>query len=442
MKHKLTYTNVWQRRKPRRHRLTMNWRHLFSTRLSMNHMSTTVNRQIDQQVLVIKKAVDAEANALKDELGERQHKGTQKTKVRREKIQQVSQHAADEIEAIRQDLRSQSRTSISQFQGDVIKSLGSLHLQPQSTPTLFRAYHHGSLNPQDLRRMIGELDVHQVTSEDIAVQQRRNIQGHQKDFNECSSSLRKGIVTVTVIPSNTYTDICSLCVASDGNIWLGCYELVRLIDKDGREIIFLSSRESYNCYYIACLPTRDALVSYGGTNYIDRFTRNGNRVDFADVSPNYSYDIAVTSSGEVLVLLNNNALLILSENGTKLKYTVVSACINTRLFESNMAMKGNEIAIYNPSLDTLKLIRKDSSRVGDVIKVPKTLTIKSFICDDHGYIVTTNGGNDINVLSVTGTLKQTYTLPGKNILSLARGNGDDILVGTESGEVRILNYLE
>ena len=398
---------------------------------------------IDEQISVVKEAADEVAKTLKGEVRERQSIDTQKSKDRRKSIQQASQHAADEIEIIRHNLLSQSRTSISQFHDDVRQRLRSLHLQPQRTPKLIRAYRHGRLNRNDLRRMIGELDVHQVTSEDLSFQQCRNIQGREKNLNECCSSLRKDIVTVAVIPLKTHRYICSLCVASDGNIWLGCHGLVRLIDKDGSEIICVSCRNGYYCIYITCLSSCDALVSYGNTNYIDRFTRSGNTADFANVSPNMSYDIAVTSSSEVLVRLGNNTLLLLSENGTKLKYLDVSDfTVNSSSCETYMAMKGNEIAIRNSSLGTLQLIRKDGSRVGEVIKVPKNVIIKRFICDDHGHIVTTDGKRDINILSMTGTLKRTYHLPGKTILSLARGSGDDILVGMEGGVVRILNYLE
>ena len=257
----------------------------------------------------------------------------------------------------------------------------------------------------------------------------------------------------------------SLCAGPDGSIWIGHLGFIRLVSRENGTILTtVKCREkehgTFACCYIACLSTGDAVASYGASPYVDKITCDGQRMDFTDVSPHRSYDIAVTQENNVIICINDGSLLVLSETAQRIRrisnLNFAEPLCNPCAY-NYLALKGSEFVTHSVSsgkftvidglltptvISTFKVLDKDGNSVRQQIEAPQTICIKAYICDDHGNIVATNRDHDIFVLTITGELKEVYSLPHDRIRSMSCVCENNLLIGTYDGKIKAITFLE
>ncbi|KAK3104647.1 hypothetical protein FSP39_007065 [Pinctada imbricata] len=195
------------------------------------------------------------------------------------------------------------------------------------------------------------------------------------------------------------------------------------------------------CYYIACLQSGDAVVSYGVfSSYIDRFTSDGRRVDFADLSPNYTSCIAVSDDDKVAIAISKDSVpttsvVLFSKEGKRLNKVETDTEISSFCIDND----GNYVIS-----DTKHQCLTTIDRNGTVLK--KTEIKKSnpegVICDRYGYILWVI---DKNVFLMNDEMKvqQSFTLDDDyciNDICIDKGNRLFILV--DYIKVIVAKYLE
>ncbi|KAK3104959.1 hypothetical protein FSP39_014073 [Pinctada imbricata] len=385
---------------------------------------------IDKRVKAITSAATEEGEKLKKYLQSKEEGQMTESKESKEKIEARKDAYNAEIQAIKQNIPLQTTSSLNQFVKTSVSRLQSL--KPLSIPTPRNSmFTIGSINKDQIRDMIGRDG------------DQRDASGPSRDKTKKRG---KNVLEKWQIMKTQKLDIksgCfSMCVSPDGSIWIGGEGVVYKMSSDCSTVLHQIPARSYgmSCQYISCLQSGDAVVSYGGLSYIDRFTSDGRRVDFADLSPNRTSFIAVSDDDKVAIAVGKDiftptSVVLLSKEGKRLNKIEMDVNIASLCFDND----GNYV-ISDRKHQCLTTI----DRNGTVLKkiqmkksIPQRMT-----CDRYGNILGVNGQN-VFLINYEGKVQQSFTLDcnrGINDICIDKDNRLFILV--DGYKVIVAKYLE
>ncbi|KAK3105394.1 hypothetical protein FSP39_024201 [Pinctada imbricata] len=385
-------------------------------------------KNIDKRVKAITSAATEEGEKLKYLQSKEEGQMTE-SKESKEKIEARKDAYNAEIQAIKQNIPLQTTSSLNQFVKTSVSRLQSL--KPLSIPTPRNSmFTIGSINKDQIRDMIGRDG------------DQRDASGPSKDKTKKRG---KNVLEKLQIMRSHKLDIesgCySMCVSPDGSIWIGGYGYVYKMSSDCSTVLHqIPARfPSWSCLYIACLQSGDGVVSDGGSSYVDRFTSDGRRVDFADLSPNDTRFIAVSDDDKVAIAVGKDiftptSVVLLSKEGKRLNEIETDANIASLCFDND----GNYVISdrKHQCLTTL-------DRNGTVLK--KTEMKKSYpermACDRYGNILGIMGKN-VFLMNYEMKVQQSFTVDCDYINDICIDKDNRLFILVDGYKVIVAKYLE
>ncbi|KAK3105079.1 hypothetical protein FSP39_016848 [Pinctada imbricata] len=385
---------------------------------------------IDKRVKAITSAATEEGEKLKKYLQSKEEWQMTESKESKEKIEARKDAYNAEIQVIKQNIPLQTTSTLNQFVKTSVSRLQSL--KPLSLPM-----------PRSTTFTIGSIKKDQIGDMIGRDSDQRDASGPSKD--KTKKRRKNGLEKLQIMRSHKLdieSGCYSMCLSPDGSIWIGGVGYVYKMSSDFSTVLHqIPTRWSVcPCRYISCLQSGDAVVSYGGLSYIlDRFTSDGRRVDFADLSPNDTSYIAVSDDDKVAIavgkdLFTPTSVVLLSKEGKRLNKIEMDVNIASFCFDND----GNYVIsdIKHQCLTTL-------DRNGTVLK--KTEMKKSYpermSCDRYGNILGVNG---LNVFLINDEMKvqQSFIVDCDyiNDISIDKDNRLSILV--DNTKVIVAKYLE
>ncbi|KAK3104446.1 hypothetical protein FSP39_002200 [Pinctada imbricata] len=394
---------------------------------------------IDDMVRSIQIAATEEGSKMKLSLKSGIDGRLTEAKENRQKMEAQKNLYDKEIQAVQQELRIQTPPTFNQFFKASTYKLQSLKPLVFPLPVI-NTFTAGHMQKELIRDMIGK-DGEEVHAEAPP----------QEMLTRSFRAINQNLETVNTFNKLDSAKNCySICISSEGYIWLGgkgcVYKMSSDCSKTNHQIPARESR--LTCDYITCLQSGDAVVSYGyGSHFLDRFTTDGKRVEFTDLSPRHGYDIAKTYDDEVVVSactdylgllsdLNSWSLIICSKEGKKLKDIKMGENIGN----FGIDVYGNIIKSAEASLSLTILDRR-----GTVLKtIPtKKPNLQRISCDSHGNIVgVSGGGKEVRVISDDGKEERCFTVKCRNgINDICIDSENRLLILMDKKRVVVGKYL-
>ncbi|KAK3104847.1 hypothetical protein FSP39_011557 [Pinctada imbricata] len=386
---------------------------------------------IDKRVKAITSAATEEGEKLKKYLQSKEEGQMTESKESKEKIEARKDAYNAEIQVIKQNIPLQTTSTLNQFVKTSVSRLQSL--KPLSLPmprsTTFTI---GSIKKDQIRDMIGRDG------------DQRDASGPSKDKTK---KRRKNVLEKLQIMRSHKLDIesrCySMCASPDGSIWIGGYRYVYKMSSDCSTVLHqIPTRESlWSCHYISCLQSGDAVVSYGVSSPLDRFTSGGRSVEFADLSPNYTSYIAVSDDDKVAIAVYNDSgtsssVVLFSKEGKRLNTIETDTEISSFCIDND----GNYVIS-----DTKHKCLTTIDRNGTVLKkiqmkksIPQRMT-----CDRYGNILGVIEKKYVFLMNDEMKVQQSFTVDcdyGINDMCIDKDNRLSILV--DNTKVIVAKYLE
>ncbi|KAK3104598.1 hypothetical protein FSP39_005876 [Pinctada imbricata] len=388
--------------------------------------------KIDDRVKAIKLAADEEGEILKESLSSIKHQQDEEVKEGKQKIHTLTGLYNKEIQSVRQELRLQTTSSLNGFVKESITKLKKLKPISIAIPDEQQLPFEEQVEDSQIRETIGKLIGSQYISE-------IEITKGGKDGAKCN--VLSNLEIVRTFNVDKFRHCYSMCLSPDGSIWIGGIGYVYKMSSDCSTVLHqIPTRNSYVCYYIACLQSGDAVVSYGGgVPYVDRFTSDGRRVEFTELPRRKNYDKAVNTNDEVVINVDGNYIYIFSNKGKKLREIEVDGGIKTFCID-----REGHIIVANRGSPNLTIL---DGRCGEVITLWRVSMsdIQHLTCNRYGNILATNWMENVYVLSKDGDVKKTYTVDFDGIMGICVNKEDHLLIlmrKNDKYEIHVAKYLE
>ncbi|KAK3104709.1 hypothetical protein FSP39_008373 [Pinctada imbricata] len=382
---------------------------------------------INDRIKDIKMAADEEGEKILRSLNSTKQQEDKEVKDGKHKIQTQTGLYDKEIQSVQQELRLQTASSLHGFVTESMKKLKSLKPVSIAIPDKQQLAFEG-VDGNHIRETIGKL----FGSQKVSVTE--NTKG--REGTKCNVFSNLEIIRTFNIDRNV---ICySMCLSPDGCIWICSYRYVYKMSSDCSTVLHqLPTRMSYTCGYIACLQSGDAVVSYSGASYVDRFTSNGRRVEFTDLSPKKTHDIAVNINDEVAISVDLRYIIIFSNKGKQLRKIEVDCGITTFCTD-----RDGHIIVAHRGSSNLTIL---DYRNGAVIKSWRVSIsdIKRLTCDSYGNVLATNMGENVYFFSKNGDVQENFTVDCNGIIGICVNQDDHLLilmVTKRKFEIKVTNY--
>ncbi|KAK3105189.1 hypothetical protein FSP39_019287 [Pinctada imbricata] len=346
----------------------------------------------------------------------------------KEKVEAKRRFFHQEIQKIKRNIPLQTSSTLSQFVKTSVSRFQSLKplTLPMPRSTTFTI---GSINKDQIRDMIGRDG------------DQRDVSGSSKDKTKKRAKI---VLEKLQIMRSHKLDVkyrCRrMCVSPDGSIWIGGVGYVYQMTSDCSTVLHqIPARKSWcPCIYIACLQSGDAVVSYaGGESYVDIFTSDGRRVEFADLSPNDIRFIAVSDDDMVAiaVLGDSYSLGLFSKEGKRLKKIEMDVNIASFCFDND----GNYVIS-----DTKYQCLTTLDRNGSVLKETgmKKSNPELMTCDRYGNIL---GVKKKNVFLMNDEMKvqQSFTVDCDYFINNICFDKDNrLFILVDDNKLIVAKYLE
>ncbi|KAK3105195.1 hypothetical protein FSP39_019552 [Pinctada imbricata] len=399
-----------------RNKMTSNYDELVQSEKESETYLKVQCANIDDRVKVIQCKADEEGEMLKASLSSAMEEQNKEIKDGKTKLQANIRDYDEEIQNVRQELRLQLTSSLNSFVKETTFKLKALRSISISTPSMSRLFVEGTSDKTHIREMIGNIGTPTKGAGIEGITEKEEIQ------RPCRVLSAQDFVKAVKLNRLEYC--ASICLSKDGSIWIGGLGFVYKVSADlstvhhGISNLFVSS-----CRYIACLQSGDAVVSYG-ESMVDKFTSDGRRVEFTDLTPRMGTDIAVTNHDLVAINVDRESLVIFSNEGQRLKEIKVDGGIKAFCADR----EGNFIIAQRNS-STLTLL---DGRNG-IIKTTWTWhlspsDISRFTCDRHGNVLVTNRKKNIYFFDKNGEAKDTFTVEKGTIIGICSNQKDHLLI--------------
>ncbi|KAK3104449.1 hypothetical protein FSP39_002291 [Pinctada imbricata] len=320
---------------------------------------------IDDRINAIKMTADEEGEKLKKSISSEVNQQEEEAEKGKHKLQTQTVLYDGVIQTVQQELRLQTASTLNVFVKESITKLKALKPTSITIPEMKYHFSKETVDRNEIREMVGRLQ-------------------------------EKPIIDVDNVDVKSTTDLktlgslFSMCLSPGGSIWIGGSGVACKMSSDCSSTLRqIPARGSYSCGYIACLQSGDAVVSYGSTKYIDRFTSDGRRIEFSSLSPGVSYDIAVNSDDQVVIKMNKTTIVTLSNEGKRLREYKLDDGI--RAFSTD----GNIIFARKGSGFLEILDGRSGKHIGHL-----HVTLSDIEClthDSYGYLLSTNGQRNIYI---------------------------------------------
>ncbi|KAK3105220.1 hypothetical protein FSP39_020093 [Pinctada imbricata] len=386
--------------------------------------------KIKDRVEAIKFAADDEGGKLMESLNSTKHQQDKEVKEGKHKIQTQTRVYDKEIQMIQQELRLQTASSSNDFVKESMKKLKALKPTSISIPDKQQLPLEEQVDGNQIRETIGKLLGAKKVS---GIQISRGREG--KKWNVLA---KLDIIRILNLDKIGYC--CSLCLIPDGSIWIGGDRCVYKMSSDCSTVLHqIPARKHYWCGYIACLQSGDAVVTYGGTPYVDRFTSNGRRVEFTYLPLKKTHDMAINSNDEVVISVNTGCIIIFSNKGTQLKEIEVDGGIKTFCTD-----RDGHIIVADPRSPNLTILDGMSGEVKTSWKVSVS-DIEHLMCDRYGNVLVTNKEKNVYFFNKDGDVQKTFTMDCNIIIGICVNKEDHLLIlmyKNYTHEIHVTKYLE
>ncbi|KAK3104553.1 hypothetical protein FSP39_012883 [Pinctada imbricata] len=385
--------------------------------------------KIKDRVRAIKVAADEEGEKLIESINSTKQQQDKEVKEGKHNIQTQTRVYATEIQSIQQELRLQTASSLHGFVTESMKKLKSLKPISIAIPDKQQLPFEG-VEGNHIRETIGKL----FGSQKVSVTE--NTEG--RDGTKCN--LFSNLEIIRTFNLDRIGRCWSMCLSPDGSIWIGGNGYVYKMSSDCSTVLNqITTRKSYSCSYIACLLSGDAVVSYGGVSHVDRFTSDRRRVEFTELSPKKTYDIAVNINDEVAISVDLRYIIIFSSKGKQLRKIEVDGGITTFC-----TYRDGHIIVAHRRSSNLTIL---DCRNGAVIKSWEVSIsdITRLTCDRYGNVLATNMWKNIYFFSKNGDVQKTFTVDCDGINGICVNQDDHLLivmVTKRKFEIKVTNYLE
>ncbi|KAK3098407.1 hypothetical protein FSP39_019209 [Pinctada imbricata] len=401
---------------------------------------------IDDRVNAINSAVREQGQKLKESLKTATDKQIKEVEGQKEKLEGRKHEYDETIQTIRQEITLQSVTTLNPFvETSIYTKLHSLKPMTCSIPVQDR-FSIGRTNEDLISEMIGKIDSQLDTRES------------NHDFKKIDIRYSKFLSTLHIVDTHKLdlkTDCCSICASPDGSIWIGGVGFVYKVSSDCSTILHqIPARESLrSCYYIACLQSGDAVVSASG---FDRFTSDGRRIEITNLSPRFTFDIAVTEYDDIAVSYRSlflspiKSILLFSKEGRQLhnihsEDSIDSFCLNK---DGKYVICTSVREIFGNAKDNSSCLTtlNDSGTVLDKIHNFKP-TLRRMICDRYGNILGLPGhlGKEVYIISDNGELEErkvrSFTVECDSITDICIDRDNRLLILMDK-KLIVAKYLE
>ncbi|KAK3104360.1 hypothetical protein FSP39_000278 [Pinctada imbricata] len=389
--------------------------------------------KIDDRVKAIKLAADEEGEIFKESLSSIKHQQDEALKEGKQKIHTLTGLYNKEIQIVRQELRLQTASSLNDFVKESITKLKSLKPISIAIPDEQQFHFEEQIEDSQIRETIGKLFGSQKVS---VTEVTKGIEG-----TKCNVLSNLEIIRTLNLDRIGYCS--SMCLSTDGSIWIGGHGCVYKMSSDCSTVLHeIPIRKSWlTCDYIACLQSGEVVVSYGGVSYVDRFTSDGRRVEFTDLSPNGTFDIAVNINDEVVINVDMECIIIFSNKGKHPRKFKVDGGVQTFCTD-----RDGHIIVTHPESPNITILDGKSGEVKTSWDVSIS-DIKRLTCDRYGNILATNLEENVYVLGKNGKVKKTYTVECDEIRGICVNKEDHLLIliskdYTFEIHVHVTKYLE
>ncbi|XP_021367296.1 RING finger protein 207-like [Mizuhopecten yessoensis] len=262
-----------------------------------------VRQNVQTQRLKLKAEVDSIADSLLAELSslveeeEKSHK--QDCKSHEQTITEIKQLIRD-VEWNTENMFSTSMFALTRKLRNTIPlydvaAQSVLHSPPHFMP--------GQLYPDQLKAMIGSIQVRRLIKEDIAYQ--------KKEFDS------KHISTFRVPQQD---QINSICPIEDTHVWMSVFASKKMIKVNKNGKVTESVSLDFNPWCLTVTNTEEILITCSvGSPLIYKLSLDRRVTIFTDISPLEAHGISVSDSDEVLVTTHTKTIQVLNMSGERIR---------------------------------------------------------------------------------------------------------------------------
>ena len=398
--------------------------------------------KVDDRVKAIQKSAEKHGATLKSKLLEIKKKDDKFIASHIEKLQGIENNYSERIALAQQELWSQTHASIIAHCAQSETEIRSLHPISVPVPNQMNFLNFlTQIDDETIHKMVGTFIEENIPSLEptMAGEDDTTMEKSPPPFqNELK------LVDEVHVNGLSSHKVLGMCASPHGCVWLGTYGSVFLIDMkvsaatktlqiiDGRKILFCLY---FDCGNIACLNSGDAVVAYGGSYiHVDRFTRDGKRVDFAYIRGDSQLEGIAVSGNQVLVFTKTE-YFILSDLGETLKMIKP----NVTMSHATITFEGQVILYSEGAFVTINRNDKELEKRGNLGN-----DIENLQCDQYGNILA-NKDDSLYFLRPQGTDIQRFRIGHKSFM-FCIDNEDHVLILTNEkdgkGKISVFEDLE
>ncbi|XP_021366702.1 uncharacterized protein LOC110459009 [Mizuhopecten yessoensis] len=208
------------------------------------------------------------------------------------------------IRDVEQNTDTMSSTSLFELTGRLRTTIPLYYVATKSVLPYPPHFVSGTFNADQLKSMIGYLQVDKLKTEDIRYK--------KKEVD------RKKVSQISTFRERKQTQINSICPIDDNHAWMsvrGSTEVIK-VNKNGK--VTESVSLDFSPWFLKVTDTKELLTTCG-SSVIHKISKDIQVTRFTDISPLKACGISVSDSDEVLVTTHTTTIQVLNMSGERIR---------------------------------------------------------------------------------------------------------------------------